>query len=260
MKPAWVTGVGLWSPGFAGPDPWLGGEPDPAATAPPCREVPSRQRRGTSLTTRMGIEVVCQAARRGGIDLATAAVVFGSAFGEARTAFDQLRMMEENPGGRLSPARFKNSVHNTAIGLLSIAFENRGFSTALAGGDQTFAMSLLEGLLLLDRQGGCAVVGVADDALDEPLCRTPEIRPLGLALALTVERPGEGPVLGRLTGLGRGEGAEPAEVAGAFRHNPSAAGLPLIEALLRGRAGRIPLELGVAEPYSVELRVGEEGP
>jgi hypothetical protein len=67
VRPAWVTGVGLWTPGFASPEQWASGVPDPGETEPACAAVPARQRRGTSLVTRIGLEVMGQAAtpRRG---------------------------------------------------------------------------------------------------------------------------------------------------------------------------------------------------
>lgn len=257
MRPAWVTGLGLWSPGFAAPEPWFDGTvPDPAVVAPSCEAVSSRLRRGTSLVTRIGLEVMGQAARRGGADLSRAAMIFGSAHGEVRTAFEQFRMMEE-PGGRLSPVRFKSSVHNTATGLLSIAFENRGFSTALAAGGATFAMCLLEGLALLDRQGGEAVIGLADDVLEEPFCQGPVYRPLGVALSLAAERPDRG-ALAQLADFGYGEPLAEVRLAEDVRHNPTAAGLPLLEAVCRGRTERVPLELEAEIPYSI--KVISEGP
>jgi hypothetical protein len=275
VRPAWVTGVGLWTPGFASPERWASGVPDPGETEPACAVVPARQRRGTSLVTRIGLDVMGQAATRGGADLSTACLVYGSAFGEFRTAIDQLHMMEE-PEGRLSPARFKNSVHNTATGILSIAFENREPGTAISGGRSTFAMCVLEALLLLDRGGGTVVVGVADDSLEEPLCQGPAFAPLGVAICLVAEgeyggNPFPGKVVspgppspkasmhfsrnsGQLAWLERGGPHECQSVAEELRHNPASAGLPLIEALLARRAGRVSLVPDDPDPCSIEVR------
>jgi hypothetical protein len=275
VRPAWVTGIGLWTPGFDSPERWASGQPDPGETEPACAVVPARQRRGTSLVTRIGLDVMGQAATRGGADLSTACLVYGSAFGEFRTAIDQLRMMEE-PEGRLSPARFKNSVHNTATGILSIAFENREPGTAISGGRSTFAMCVLEALLLLDHRGGTVVVGVADDSLEVPLCRGPAFAPLGVALCLVGEmtlggnpfpRKGVSPgppspkaltdfpnFTGQLAWLERGGPNDHHSVAEELRHNPASAGLPLVEALLARRAGRVSLVPDDPDPCSVEVR------
>jgi len=200
----------------------------------------------------MGLEVMGQAARNGSADLSKAGMIFGSAFGEIQTAVAQLEMMEEQ--GRLSPMRFKNSVHNTATGLLSIAFENRGFSTAIAGGPLTVASCLLEGLVLLDHQGGEAVVGVADDSLVEPLCGFPAFAPLGVAFCLSSDEPESG-AMGRISGYGRSGDLEDPKVPDEVRHNPAAAGLPLLAALVERRSGTVPLALESPAPPSLEVLV-----
>lgn len=251
--PIYLRGVGLWSPGFDGPAGWLAGEPVGAVDRPSLGILPSRQRRATSLTTRMAVEVIGQAIEAGGVDRATVKMVYGSAYGEFQTAVAQLEMMESEDG-RLSPARFTNSVHNTPVGLLSIALGNRAFSTALAAGRQTVAMSLYEGMSVLAAEGGDLVVAVADEWPGASFLQVSSFRALAVAFCLSTEEgPAEAATLGP---VGR---REPGAVVAAplsrndLRGNPAAAALPLLEAYLERRGGTIPLGIEAKSVHAVEL-------
>lgn len=261
MRPAHVIGLGLWAPGIPGvaawaspPGPLPASDGEEPGERPPCDVLPPRERRALSLTTRMGIEVIGQAVASAGVDRSRVGLVFASAYGELETAFDQMEMMA-GADGRLSPARFKNSVHNTATGLLSIAFGNRGFSTALAAGDRSFAAGLVEGLALLDQEGGAVVVAVADDVPAEAFrgAGRPAFSPLGLALCLAADPlpAGAAAPLARLEGPvragGRAAASGPGAVPAAFAGNPAAASLPLLAALLGRSSGWVPIEPGPAE-------------
>ena len=68
------------------------------------------------------------------------ALVFGSCHGEMEIAVAQMEMFQEDKG-LLSPARFKNSVHNTGAGMFSIAMINKR-----GGAGKTTAMKMLCGL------------------------------------------------------------------------------------------------------------------
>jgi hypothetical protein len=104
----------------------------------------------------------------GGFDAASSPVVFGSAYGEMATTMELLELQASS--GQSSPLRFQLSVHNTAAGLLSIALGNRGFSTSIAAGTNTFAMAMLEGIVYLNHAGANEVaVLVADEASVSPL-------------------------------------------------------------------------------------------
>jgi len=253
---AHVIGLGLWTPGFPSVKHWADHAESPEATSPACDALPRRAKRGTSLVTRMAVEVAEQAANAAGADLAHTSNVFGSALGEVQTAIDQMAMIASDDG-LLSPTRFKNSVHNTAPGLLSIAVENRGFTTAIAGGPATVAMSLLEGLSLLETEGGRVVVAVADEPVPEPFVEERRYAPLALGLCLAPEDEGQGS-LAFLTGFGRRKGPDApggGEIPDHLAANPIASGLPLFAAILGGEgATNVPVERGVAEPYSVEVR------
>jgi hypothetical protein len=251
MKPAYLWGAGFWAPGFANAAAWLDGPRDSTVVQPPCTVLPSRQKRGTSLVTRLGAEVAAQAVNNAGVEPSDVHLVYGSALGEIRTAVDQLDMMASDDG-RLSPARFKNSVHNAPVGLLSVAWANRRSATALAAGPATFAMCLLEALLQLDDQQRPVVVAVADEAPDDSLAPELEYEPLAVGFCLGPEaRPGPG---GVVTNFGRARAplfpSAPLSPSG----NPAAAALPLLRAMLRREPGLVPVERDEQLPYCISLQ------
>ena len=255
MKPVYVAGVGLWTPGFATPRAWADGSHDPAEIRPSCAMLESRIGRYTSLVTRMAVTALEQAGAQSGADLQKVQTVFGSAYGEIRIAFEQLDMIERE--GVPSPARFKNSVHNTASGHVSIATGNMGFSTALAAGHATFAMCLLEAWVWLETHGGSVIVAVADEPLPDHLSSVARYDALGLAIHLSAERWKSG-IGGRLSALRRRDPVTPRpSIPDSLVQNPSAAGLPLIDAVLHGRSKTVPVELG-GPAWSVDLQFGEE--
>lgn len=254
MKPVHVTGVGLWTPGSATPRAWADGSHDPTEVRPSCAMLKSRIGRYTSLVTRMAVTALEQAGAQSGADLKRVQTVFGSAYGEIRIAFEQLDMIERE--GVPSPARFKNSVHNTASGHVSIATGNMGFSTALAAGGATFAMCLLEAWVWLETHGGSVIVAVADEPLPEHLTSVARYDALGLAIHISAERWKSG-TGGRLAALQRRDRFTSAvSIPDSLVQNPCAAGLPLIDAVLHERSGTVPIELG-GPAWSVDLQFGE---
>lgn len=69
-------------------------------------------------------------------------VVFSSRWGEIGTTVKLMRQMFEE--GEMSPAGFSNSVHNAAPGHLSLLLKNTAPYTAIAAGEDSYAMGLLE--------------------------------------------------------------------------------------------------------------------
>lgn len=255
MRPVSVVGVGLWTTGTASPEAWLADQYDPETIRPTCAILNPRIGRYTSLVTRISVEVATQACVGGGAGLRNVATVFGSANGELLIAFELLDMIERD--GVASPARFMNSVHNTASGHVSISAGNTGFSTALAAGGRTFAMCLLEAWAWLEEHGGSIVVVVADEPLPEHLESLGQYDALGVAFHLAAE-PLPAKAMGRLSGLARRDPIESSgNIAERLAKNPSAAALPLVEAVLRKRSGLVPVEIG-GEAWSVELNLPAE--
>lgn len=145
-----------------------GGVSEPEAALPELEGYPSRLMRGTSTLTRMCAAVARQSLRHAEVAPESIAAVFGSAAGEITIAVDQLTMMVTGDG-QISPARFKNSVHNTSAGVFSVAHANRTSSTSVAAGPLTVGYALLEAQLLLDAGARHVLVVVGDEALPEPL-------------------------------------------------------------------------------------------
>jgi hypothetical protein len=234
---AYVKGMGLWT----------------GHENPPCKVVDSRLGRGTSHITRMAIESVERAGAQAKFDLSQVGTVFGSALGELEIAIEQLDMMLSEEG-IVSPARFKNSVHNTAAGVLSIATKNKSFTTALAAGDHTFSAVLLEAMLILD-DGlvSQAIAVVADEAPPEPIKSARadcSFEALGVAFAL--DRSPEG-ALAKVT-LAMNADGERLSIPEEFGHNPCAAGLGLLRAIEARKSGTYVLSSPpLAQGWSVRL-------
>lgn len=184
-----IIATSFFAPSFADVKAYKTGSPrlDEDRT-PDCSIVPSRMRRATSLLTKMLVASSAQTLHSvfGDEHLqeesTDVAIVFGSAHGEIQIAVDQMAMMHDGHG-QISPARFKNSVHNTAAGLISIVTKNRSASTAIAAGDDTFAMCLLEGILLLN-QYPYVMVAVGEENLPTPLSQTYAVEAAAAAILI----------------------------------------------------------------------------
>lgn len=223
-----------------------------ADAAPPAAALlPPRVRGRGSVLVRLFAELFEQLAGpadRPRFDTANVPLITGSAYGEmAATSFllDQLVA-----GETLSPARFQASVHNTALGQLSLVTENRAFGTATAAGDATLATAFLEAAGWLAAAGGEVVVLVADEAGIARLLDGPAFPALGVGFRLAIAAPEQDGA--RITlparanerreGTGR-EGGQPAPLI----DSPHFGALELARALARGRDGVVPL----GEGYSV---------
>lgn len=69
-------------------------------------------------------------------------VVFASRWGEIGTTVRLMRQQYDE--GEVSPAGFANSVHNAAPGHFSLLTKNRAPYTAIAAGERTYEMGMLE--------------------------------------------------------------------------------------------------------------------
>lgn len=192
-----ITGIAGWAPDCPNLSALLALASDSDAeqakapankkTSPSIPFVDSRMKRATSLMTRMAVHCAHAALTNAKVPLDAAHLVFGSEHGEIQIAVLQMEMMQED-GGRVSPARFKNSVHNTAAGLFSIAAQNTCPATAIAAGRDTFCLSLLEGLALIAAgEAEHAVVTIADESLPSPIDSWSAHGPLGMGFVLSRE-------------------------------------------------------------------------
>jgi len=182
--------------------------------------------------------------------------IYSSCFGEMATTLQLLDQLETDL--RLSPIRFQSSVHNTASGRISLERQNRAFSTALAAGQASFAMALLEAQAWLAAHGGEVLVLVADEAVPARLEPNLKYLPLGIGLRLNSTT-----ASGLRAQLIRHEGQHPeAQIDeqaigkarfAPFQGAPPAWGLPLIDALSTKKRGAFPVGPG----WWLELQGGE---
>ena len=246
MKPAYVRGIGLWTPGFADAEAWCAGTRSDDASRPEAKLLDGAIRRRATGLTRMAIEVLQQAAERGRCDLRTVPTIWASAHGEHETAVELLEMMHRGEEGRLSPTRFHNSVYNTAGGYASIATGNQAFSTTLSGGPELVGTALLEACCLLHGGVRELIVVLADEPMRPPFGQNGVETPLAVALCLGADPTG---AAARIDVPRRedSQGCTPRPEFGALYVS---AVLPLVECIAAGRSGVVPLELDV----------GAEGP
>lgn len=248
----WVSGLGLWAPGLAGLVAYRDGVRDDEVQMPACAIATARSKRGTSRVARMLSEVAHQAIVDAGQDASSVATVFASAWGEIDIMITLLGQIDDGDVG-LSPLRFKHSVHNTASGLLSIATENRQFSTAIAGGARTFEVGLLEAAALLATGTSAVCLVVGEDRLPEPLDRFAQHEGLALGMLLTRERPESSPRAPMHLSLPKRDATVAVAVAPApWKQNPTAAGLELFDHALHGREGRVAISTE-APPMVVDV-------
>jgi hypothetical protein len=229
------------------------GEKDPALLEPPAALLPARHVRRTSMLTRMCIEVFAQAA--GAIDLTSVPTVFGTTYGELETLLALLDQLWKD--GEVSPSRFHNSVYNTAGGYLTIAISNRKFTTTIAGGQDTVAMALLEGMVLLEDRGGGVVVIVGDEVPGKEFLPWKE-GSLAVAFYLTSERPTQGG-LARVSRPRLEKNPKAAVLPDPFAWNPAALALPLVRSVELREPGTVSLSRAGDVGWVMDVLPAEAG-
>ena len=235
-----IQGLGMLPPAHA--------EGEGEAFKPDLTLLERTLRRGLSDVTRLYFHVAKLALDAAHVDGAQVHLVFASAYGEIGTAEAMLaQALDDNSA---SPARFRNSVHNTAPGLHSISARNTHASTAIAAGPDTLAMGLLESQLLLRESPLPVLLVCADEAVPAALRHGPTLEPVAVAFVLGR---GEGPGLARLRNLRRSAGENSAKYA-----SPLEGARALAEAVLHGTDGSVVVSAG-AEPYAVDVDVRVPG-
>lgn len=207
-------------------------------------------RRGLSEITRLFVHTARHALEDAGAASSKVQVVFGSALGEIDTAELMLRQaFEENAA---SPARFRQSVHNTAPGLLSISTGNRLPSTAIAAGWDTVAMGLCEASAQLADGAERVLLVFAEEQVPFALSEETAYAPLGAAFVLCRRPPPNCP--GALENLRRrpAREADPSPASPLTGENPLGAALLLAQAL--DRQGRSTVSVGGgASPWCIDV-------
>jgi len=275
-EPLEVLGVGLFSPEGAPVRAWqrgggsgvghhplatsTGAASNPAGRAGDASLLSARMRGRASLLTRIFADVIAQAAREAGADLRCLPIIYGSAFGEMATT---QRLLDSLHGGdgRLSPAQFQSSVHNTAAGQLSISLGNPVFTTSLAAGQDTFAMCLLEAWSWLALHGGHVLVACADEPVPAVYQASADHTALGVALVLGSSQ-GRQAALARLN---RPEARRLEHPAGALDAasqrgiNPCAPALVLLDALFARQPSRVCLNPAAEWGWCVDVQPVHSG-
>lgn len=190
-------------------------------------------RRGLSELTKLFMHAAKLALDAAGVPATSTQVVFASAFGEIAVAEALLAEAYERDGS--SPARFRNSVHNTAPGLLSISQHDTSASTAIAAGWDTVAMGLLEASAQLARGAERVLLVFADERV--PHAFSDEYAYAPLAAAFVLAREGAS---AQLRALRR------AAMQHQLDAHPLAGALALAHALEQHRAGT--LAIGEGDP------------
>ena len=151
-----LCGIGAWTPGFEGWPALRAALRDPAgvpaldgARRPSPALLPPAERRrvpdGVAVALEAAREAIASAAP---LDTASLASVFASAHGDLAIVDYLCATLATDPL-LLSPTRFHHSVHNAASGYWSIATPSMGPSTALAAGDDSFVLGLLDAMTMV---------------------------------------------------------------------------------------------------------------
>jgi hypothetical protein len=153
--------------------------------------------------------------------------------------------------GMISPSAFHNSVQNTAAGYWSIAQQCTQPATAIAAGNDTFAMAVLEAWCQLSTQGGELLLVCYDEAWPAYLeqgCGEP-----AFACAFVLAA---GSVDGSILQIGKPQAGTitlPAACMALMTKMPILAAIPLLE--LTAVAGSRAQVLGLSPRWQVEVSV-----
>jgi hypothetical protein len=212
-------------------------------------------RRGLSDTTRYFMHAAKLAVADAAVDPSQLHVVFASAFGEIATA--EALMLEAYTSDASSPARFRNSVHNTSPGLLSISTQNRLPSTAISAGWDTVAMGLCEASAQLADGAERVLLVFAEERVPPAICAQHTYEPLGVAFVLTAafELPRKA-TLSHLRRVPSAAGAVDGAAIGEHDH-PLQPALTLAQSIEHRRARTLVVGEG-SSPFCIDVRIEVE--
>ncbi len=246
---AYLDGIGLVGPGL---DNWPAARPilagsvayesRPLVVAAP-QSLPPAERRRTGLAIKVALAVGEEAIDAGQLDAKQLATVFSSS-GADNDNCDAICKTLASDDRSISPTRFHNSVHNAPAGYWGIASGAMTPATVLCAHDASFGAGLLEALTQVAVEGWGTLLITYDMPYPEPLhAKRPLPSAFGIALALMPSRSAHS--LARLelelSDAAPDSLADPA--LEALRSQiPAARGLPLLQCIARGAAGRVVLD------------------
>jgi hypothetical protein len=270
VRELWIDGVALWAPSLPGWDASAPALADDAAPlpAPATRPAPAllaaNERRRAPDGVLLALEVAAAAAAMAGADAATLPSVFTSTHGDLAITDAMCRTLAADPR-LLSPTRFHHSVHNAASGYWAIAAQSPAASTALAAFEASFAAGLLEAASQAAADDTPVLLVASDTEATGALASTNTSRGL-LALALVLA-PRLGPrsrwaLRWSLVPAATAQPVPTSHAGQALAANASAAALPLLEALARGRPAALawPLSPTLALHLAVSAAPGVPAP
>jgi len=219
-------------------------------------------RRGLSDVTRLFMHAAKLALDDAGRQPEGMHVIFASAFGEIAAAEALLAEAYDADGS--SPARFRNSVHNTAPGLLSISRKNQLACTAVAAGWETVPMALFEAAGQLANGDDPVLLVFAEERVPGALSAKHDHAPLAAAFVLTRRPDPSARQRGTLVNLRRAPrpsaalsraetvGELPSDGLMTVESHPLASVRSLAQALEQGGSQTLTLGEG-SEPWCVDV-------
>ncbi|HFD13333.1 MAG TPA: hypothetical protein ENJ32_12835 [Crenotrichaceae bacterium] len=148
--------------------------------------IPASIRRRSSLPTRLAISAAMTACEQAGIKASETPSLFASVGGEMLIT-DQLCLELTKPVVHISPTQFHNSVHNTAAAYWSIITGCQQASTAMAAGDHTIAMVIIEAWSWLVTNGGKLLLVCYEESWPDYIDPGNGYHSIGYAMVLSAE-------------------------------------------------------------------------
>jgi len=196
-----------------------------------------RERRRTSPTVRLALGAASQAVRESECTPNDLPMVFASSLGDGSILNELLEVLAD-PARHVSPTRFHNSVHNSALAYWSIGTQNRLAGTSLAAHDCTFGAAILKSIAQLLTEQRALLLVVYDHPFPAPLDRArPLLAPFAAAFVLSPPELGNG--IDVCLSLVSGSASLPTPpqlecLNELWKWNPAARALPFVEALVQG--------------------------
>jgi len=206
-----VSRWAAWAPALEKRDDWERWRREPAPLGflgtPDVGFLPPLLRRRCSRLSRLMLHVAYAACEPA--ELSALPTVFASRYGEMPLTVSLLEALARREP--VTASAFTHSVHNTQVGLFSIAAKNRQMTSALAAGSNTFASAFIEALALMQRAGGGGVLLVVGGEPLPPVFEKFQDEPAAAyALALVLAPSGDGPGLRLAPGRAEAARAAPA--------------------------------------------------